>query len=238
MLDTRQRAELALLGVALAWGLTFPLIKVAMEAISPGWFVFLRFALAAGPVTLDPRYATDATSTRINRLLYARLVAFDQQLRPVPAMAQWEQVSPTLYRFTLRADRAAFADGSPPVARDVEATYRSVLDPATGSPHRGSFDMIEAVEAVDETSVEFRLSRPDPLLPGRGYVGADGHHASPPRGASRTGQFTRLMAFTGPSDRPFGSGWLARQIARPKFQDWASRMPLLNRLAPRGGLAW
>lgn len=43
------------------------------------------------------------------------------------------------------------------------------------------------------------------------------------------------MAFTGPSERPLFSGWLTRQIARPAFQDWASRMPVLNRLARRDG---
>ncbi|MEO1024603.1 MAG: methyltransferase [Pseudomonadota bacterium] len=43
------------------------------------------------------------------------------------------------------------------------------------------------------------------------------------------------MAFTGPSEQPLFSGWLARQVARPAFQDWASRMPVLNRLARRDG---
>jgi peptide/nickel transport system substrate-binding protein len=34
----------------------------------------IRFGLASAPANLDPRYATDATSARINRLLYRRLV--------------------------------------------------------------------------------------------------------------------------------------------------------------------
>ncbi len=43
------------------------------------------------------------------------------------------------------------------------------------------------------------------------------------------------MAFTGSSDKSMGGGWLTRQIARPSFQDWASRMPILNRIARRDG---
>lgn len=43
------------------------------------------------------------------------------------------------------------------------------------------------------------------------------------------------MAFIAPSDRSLFSGWLARQVARPTFQDWASRMPVLNRFARRDG---
>jgi len=53
----------------------------------------IRFGLASGPVNLDPRYATDATSVRINRLIYQRLVDFDEQSRPVPALATWDKIS-------------------------------------------------------------------------------------------------------------------------------------------------
>lgn len=44
----------------------------------------IRFGLASAPINLDPRFATDATSERINRLLYARLVDFDERARPAP----------------------------------------------------------------------------------------------------------------------------------------------------------
>ncbi|MCK5716721.1 MAG: ABC transporter substrate-binding protein, partial [Thiomargarita sp.] len=54
----------------------------------------LRFGLSRAAVTLDPRFATDATSTRINRLLYCALVDFDQNLRPIPDLATWEQLTP------------------------------------------------------------------------------------------------------------------------------------------------
>ncbi len=65
----------------------------------------IRFGLASGPANLDPRYATDATSARINRLIYQRLVDFDEQVRPVPALASWEKITPLQYRFHLKPDR-------------------------------------------------------------------------------------------------------------------------------------
>jgi len=61
----------------------------------------LRIGLASAPVTLDPRFATDATSSRVNRLLYARLVEFDERQLPVPGIARWEMIKPTHYRFIL-----------------------------------------------------------------------------------------------------------------------------------------
>lgn len=131
----------------------------------------LRFGLASSPATLDPRFATDAASTRINRLIYQRLVDFDEHYRPIPALASWRRESPLRWRFTLMPGEHRFSDGTPLTARDVKATYDSVLDPATGSPHRGSLSMIKAVELIDPRSVRFVLSRPAPLLPGRLVVG-------------------------------------------------------------------
>jgi drug/metabolite transporter (DMT)-like permease len=46
-LDARHRADLALLLVTLLWGLTFPLIRSALQDLDPFWFIALRFALAA-----------------------------------------------------------------------------------------------------------------------------------------------------------------------------------------------
>ncbi|MGE5155127.1 MAG: ABC transporter substrate-binding protein, partial [Bdellovibrio bacteriovorus] len=61
----------------------------------------LRFGLANPPRNLDPRLATDATSERVNRLLYGRLVDLDDQGLPVPGIACWELLTPTHYRFEL-----------------------------------------------------------------------------------------------------------------------------------------
>ena len=108
----------------------------------------LRFGLSSAPVTLDPRFATDAASDRINRLLYERLVDFDDGFNVIPSMAQWTQISPTVYRFVLREDRGEFLDGGQPSARDVAATYRSILDQATASPHRGSLTVIDQINSA------------------------------------------------------------------------------------------
>jgi peptide/nickel transport system substrate-binding protein len=133
--------------------------------------VRLRFGLSAEAVTLDPRHATDAVSSRINRLLYAQLVDFDERFTPQPALARWELISERRYRFRLGDTGRRFHDGTRLGARDVKATYDSVLDPATGSAHRGSLSMIRALEVVDEDTVDVVLEHPDPLLPGRLTVG-------------------------------------------------------------------
>lgn len=129
----------------------------------------LRMGLASAPRGLDPRLATDATSERINRLLYRRLVEFDAKSLPVPSLARWEQISPTRYLFTLGEDGRTFSDGSRLTSEDVEATYASILDPATASPHRALLSMIQEIRTHGPDRVEFRISAPDPLFPA--YLG-------------------------------------------------------------------
>lgn len=125
----------------------------------------LRFGLNSAPVTLDTRFATDATSDRINRLIYQPLVDFDSAMHPVPALASWQQLSPLHYRFTLKKGRQAFHNGFEVEAGDVKATYDSVLDPRTASPGRSSIEMIARVEVVNADTVDFFLTRADPLFP-------------------------------------------------------------------------
>jgi len=131
----------------------------------------IRFGLASGPASLDPRYATDATSARINRLLYQRLVDFDEQARPVPALASWEKIGPQQYRFHLKPGRPAFHDGTPLTAVDVAATYQSILDPANASAHASSLRLIEKITVIDADTLDFYINRPDPLFPGYLVIG-------------------------------------------------------------------
>lgn len=131
----------------------------------------IRMGLAGAPVTLDPRFATDATSSRINRLIYSRLVEFDEKQLPVPGLASWKVITPQHYRFTLKKQHANFHDGTRLTANDVRVTYDSILDPKTASPHRASLDMIERIEVVDDDTVDFYLTRADLLFPGYLVIG-------------------------------------------------------------------
>ena len=130
-----------------------------------------RFGLKSTPITLDPRFATDAASTRINRLLYRQLVDFDAQFKPLPSLASWSRLSPRHYRFVLGDSGRIFSDGTRLNAEDVAATYEFVLEESNGSPHRGSIKHIEHIEVIDHDTVDFFLSKPDALFPGLLVVG-------------------------------------------------------------------
>ncbi len=135
----------------------------------------LRVGLAQPVLDIDPRRAADAASARLARLIYTRLVDLDADYRPRPAAADWQQLDARRYRFTLREPRPRFTDGAPLTAADVVATYRAVLgagsNPAVASPLRSELGPLLAVDEAESGQVDFTLSGPDPLFPGRLTLG-------------------------------------------------------------------
>lgn len=131
----------------------------------------INFGLNTAPVTLDPRYTTDAVSYRLSRLIYKSLVDFDERFQVVADLAKWERLAPDHYRFYLLDKNRTFHDGSRLTASDVRKTYETVLDKKNSSPHRSSVRMIDAIELIDDDTIDFKLSYDDPLFPGRLVIG-------------------------------------------------------------------
>lgn len=180
----------------------------------------IAFGLNAAPVTLDPRFATDAASYRITRLIYKSLIDFDEEFQVVPDLASWEQLALNHYRFTLNHYRFTlndegrkFHDGTRLTASDVKATYDSVLEPSNASPHRSSVKMIEKITVLDENTIDFNLNINDPLFPGRLVIGI-----LPEQGIKEQHNFNQ---------QPIGSGVM-------QFLDWQDESRLkLERLSDK-----
>jgi len=131
----------------------------------------LRFGLASMPSNLDPRFATDASSSRIGRLLFQKLVDFNEAKQPIPSIADWKKINDQLYRFTLNNKVANFHNGMSLSSADVKATYDFILNKKNASPHRASVALIERITTPDDKTIEFHLSKLDPLFPGYLVVG-------------------------------------------------------------------
>jgi peptide/nickel transport system substrate-binding protein len=117
----------------------------------------LVVALEAMPENLDPRFSTDAASSRIGDLLFRSLTRPGPNEEPLPDLASsWRFEDSRTVVFELRSD-ATFSDGSPLTAEDVRATYESILDPAMASPKRALLEVIEAIETPATHTVRFRL---------------------------------------------------------------------------------
>ena len=116
--------------------------------------------IEANPINLDPRFATDTQSQRIDGLLFSSLVERDEQMNLRGDLAErWDTPNALTYVFHLRRD-AAFHDGRRVTSADVKATFEFLLNPENRSPKRGAFRMVTSVEAPDEATVVFHLKEP------------------------------------------------------------------------------
>lgn len=146
---------------------------------------YIQVDIETSPTSLDPRFATDAISSRLEQLVFDSLVKLDASGKFTGSLAEnVERPSPAELVFHLRRG-VRFADGRELTARDVKFTYDSVLDPRSLSPKRAGTQALETVEAIDDYTVRMTTSKPyAPALEmaSLGIVPA-GTPASGPRGA-------------------------------------------------------
>lgn len=145
-----------LTGGAVAAGAWFPGRASAAAAQDE-----LRIAAYQDISQLDPLLTNDAPSSAVYDQLYDRLLVPDEQLRPVPLLAERFTSSPDakVWTFFLRKD-VVFHDGGRLTADDVVFSLNRILDPANASQKRIQIDMIDHVDAVDPSTVRISLKYP------------------------------------------------------------------------------
>ncbi len=141
----------------------------------------LNRSLGGQPGSLDPQRAEDAFSYDVLRDMYEGLTASSPDGEVIPAAAASWEVSGDgkTYRFDLRRD-ARWSNGDPVTAGNFVDGLRRALDPRTSS---GAADLLRAIEyapailrgelpverlgvrALDESTLEIRLSHPVPYFP-------------------------------------------------------------------------
>lgn len=125
----------------------------------------LTFLIEANPANLDPRYATDAQSQRMDGLLFSGLVERDEEMNLRGDLAErWDTPDPLTYIFHLRRG-VFFHDARPVTSTDVKATFDFLMNPANRSPKRGAFRMVASVDTPDAATVIFRLKEPYASFP-------------------------------------------------------------------------
>jgi peptide/nickel transport system substrate-binding protein len=142
--------------------LVLPLLVACQKSATPAKEI--RFGIAQTPLNLDPRYATDAASERVNRLIYQPLVDFDGASKPLWILASrdtssGDAIDALEYKFTLQKT-ATFHNDDALTAQDVKATYDSLLS-LKNSPHAAEFANINSIDVVDDKTLIFKLKQVD-----------------------------------------------------------------------------
>ncbi len=117
----------------------------------------LTFLIESSPTNLDPRFATDSQSQRIDGLLFSGLLERDNQMNFHGDLAEsWSTPDPLTYVFHLRRG-VRFHDGRALTSADVKATFDFIMNPANKSPKQGALRLVTSIETPDDATVIFHF---------------------------------------------------------------------------------
>jgi len=139
-------------------------LAVALGIAGTATAAAFRWANDAVSNSMDPYARQETFLLSFDSNIYEPLVRRDaHNLSLEPALAiSWTQTEPTVWRFKLRPG-VKFQDGSPFGADDVVFSYTRVLDP--GSNMKSVLATVKEVKKVDDLTVDFATTSPDPILP-------------------------------------------------------------------------
>jgi peptide/nickel transport system substrate-binding protein len=121
-----------------------------------------RWASQGDPQTIDPHSQNELLTNSINGQMYETLVNRGKQLEIVPVLAtEWKQIDPLTWRFTLRKG-VKFHDGTPFTADDVLSSVQRASE--VTSQIRVYAVALGKPRKIDDTTVEFKLEEPNPIL--------------------------------------------------------------------------
>jgi peptide/nickel transport system substrate-binding protein len=121
----------------------------------------LRWAGRGDMQTTDPHSQNENLTNNINQLVYEFLVVRDKKLGLAPSLAEsWTQVSPTVWRFKLRAG-VKFHDGTPFTADDVVFSFERARSDT--SQLRAYANASGMPKKIDDLTVEFTTAAPNPV---------------------------------------------------------------------------
>lgn len=115
--------------------------------------------------SLIPILASDTASAEICGLVFNSLVKYDKDINLVPELCiSWQILDKGLtILFHLRTD-VYWHDGVRFNARDVEFTFKKLIDPNTKTPYSGDFEKVKSLEVVDDYTL--KVTYKEPFSPG------------------------------------------------------------------------
>ncbi|WP_372479461.1 ABC transporter substrate-binding protein [Halomicrobium sp. HM KBTZ05] len=117
----------------------------------------ITFAQAKSPVEFDPIVLNDVPSSEVAMLVFDSLYTYDEGTNLVPQIAaDMPEVERGAQRWIvpIRTD-ATFQNGDPVTAEDVAYSFQAPVEEET--ENAGEFNMIDTVDVVDESTVQFDL---------------------------------------------------------------------------------
>lgn len=135
---------------------------VLMLVCLPAGAKTFRWASQGDLLTLDPHAQNEGLTVSVLNQVYEALTRRDRNWKLAPELAvSWANVSPTVWRFKLRAN-VKFHDGTPFTADDVVFSLERAMAPT--SNFKSNVAGIKGVKKIDQLTVEIATEGPNPIL--------------------------------------------------------------------------
>lgn len=148
--------------------------------------------------TLIPILSSDTSSSEVCGMVFNGLVKYDKNISIVGDLAEnWDILDEGLVIVFHLRKGVTWHDGFPFTAKDVEFTYRKLMDPNVKTPYSGDFDRIRNLEVLDDYTV--KVTYKEPFAPGLSSWGMPimPEHVLKNEDLNKTG-FSRHPIGTGP----------------------------------------
>ena len=120
----------------------------------------IHFGIAQKPQNLDPRFASDAASEKMNNLIYSSLFYYDSNFKMQSDIVSYQIISTKEYVFELKEDLPYFHNGSRLSIKDIIATLENVTsDPM--SPLAVEFKNIDKLVKISHERFSILLKEAD-----------------------------------------------------------------------------
>jgi peptide/nickel transport system substrate-binding protein len=115
------------------------------------------------PTSLDPTAeATAAINVMVTQNILETLTRVDRSGTVQPNLAESWEISEDGRTYTFQlVEGVEFHDGTPFTSEHVVFSFERAMEEGSTNPRRAIFDPIEAIEAVDDHTVEITLERPE-----------------------------------------------------------------------------
>ena len=120
----------------------------------------IYFGLAQSPQNLDPHFANDAASEKINNLIYSPLFFYDERFNMQSEIVSYKMLSPKEYVFTLKENLPYFHHGKKMDLDDIMITVTHIISDGL-SPKAIELKKIKKLEKISPQAFKIYLNSSD-----------------------------------------------------------------------------
>lgn len=152
--------------VMMGMAATAALSGVGVASAAPKTGGTLKISHSIRIATLNVLSNSGPAEYPVMDMVYSGLTRIGLNNQPMPDLAESWEGNPEATEFTFKLrEGVTFHDGTPCTSKDVVATYKAILNPDIPASAVSVLDMVETIEAVDDTTVRFKLKTPYADLP-------------------------------------------------------------------------